>query len=154
MVHSKWNRKQQKPPKGALQHKASTGKLIPLSRKPAVLVYHCKQLIVSANPGKLRRQPWDPAIQDTVLYGRYGITSRLKRIGMIKWSRNGSHARVSYMSIQFTFIFIPSWYAKQNYVQKALCMALKSQEVYAYWKSKYKNSRYQVKINTQLSNTP
>jgi hypothetical protein len=30
--------------------------LIPLRRKPAVLAYHLGELMVSANPGKLRRK--------------------------------------------------------------------------------------------------
>jgi hypothetical protein len=30
-------------------------KLIPVSRKPAVLAYHLGELTLSANPGKLRR---------------------------------------------------------------------------------------------------
>jgi hypothetical protein len=68
--------------------------LITLSREPVVLAYHLRELIVSTNPGKLRRQPQDPAMQDTVLHGRYGAASRLKRTGMHKRSRNGYGARV------------------------------------------------------------
>jgi hypothetical protein len=60
MEHGKLKIKGRKPLKGALQHRSSLCKLIPLSSEPVILVYHLGELTVSARPGKLRRQLRDP----------------------------------------------------------------------------------------------
>jgi hypothetical protein len=53
-------RKQQKLLRGTLQYGASIWKLILLSREPAVLVYHLRELIVTANLRQLKRQSVGP----------------------------------------------------------------------------------------------